>query len=376
MIYLDNSATSYPKPKNVLIGAHNAMIKYSFNSGRGGYRESVNTSRQIFEVRKKVSEFFGVENAENVTFTQNCTYALNTAIKGCARKSGHIIISSLEHNAVARPVHKLYETGKCDYDIFEYSPDTQTVLNRVKSLIKPNTNMIVITGASNVFGVMLPVAEICKLAKENGIRIIVDAAQTAGIIDMKADKMNFDILCAPGHKALYSEMGVGFSVFNCDLIPETIIEGGTGSNSKDLKQPDFLPDRFEAGTLNNSGIISLGSGIDFINSRGINNIFSHEKKLQRFLYEELSGLDDVVLYVDINKAQTVPIISFNYKDYSSEKCANLLAGKNIAVRAGYHCSPLAHRTFKTQQRGTVRLSPGAFTTLRDCENFLNVLKKI
>lgn len=374
MIYFDNSATTNPKPQCVVTAVNNAMKKYSFNSGRGGYDESVETARRIFNVREKLSSLISYL-PENIAFTQNCTTALNMAIKGSVKKGEHIIISSVEHNAVSRPVEALKNKGIISYDIAPYSYDGDVTLNNFKKCINKNTSLIVCTHASNVFGGILPVKELSKLCRDNGIKFIVDGAQSIGILDFNSDYA--DILCCAGHKGLYGPMGTGFMALRDGVSIETIIEGGTGSSSLSLNQPDFTPDRFESGTLNNSSVIGLGAGVDFVASRGCSNIYAKELSLIRYLYKELEKIDGVVLYTPYpQKDIFVPILSFNYKDYQSEHTAALLADKGIALRAGLHCAPLAHMYYKTDARGTVRISPSVFTTPYECEYFLNTLKKL
>lgn len=376
MIYLDNSATTNPKPRAVIGRANTAMIKNSFNSGRGGYKQSVDTAGEIYNTRESLSDFFGFE-PQNICFTPNCTYALNMAIKGSVKKGDHVIISNLEHNAVARPIYKLALDGIITYDIAEFSYDTHECVDNFRRLIRPNTSLIVCLHASNVFGCILPIRKIGKLARENGIKFIVDGAQTAGVVDIDAQRDNIDILCAPGHKGLYGPMGTGFLAVKNGISLDTIIEGGTGSVSAEHAQPDFLPDRFESGTLNNSGIIALGAGVGFVRSHGIDRIYKHETSLINYIYGELRKNNNVILYTSpVQNMNCAPILSFNYGDYSSEKTALLLAEKGIAVRAGYHCAPLAHEAFSTSDRGTVRISPSVFTARRECEIFINYLKKL
>lgn len=376
MIYLDNGATSYPKPRNVLAAASQAMKNLSFNSGRGGYKQSVSAAEKIFNVRNKIGDMFGFE-PQNIAFTKNCTEALNFAIKGSVKKGDHVIISSLEHNAVWRVISKLAKDDVIDFDIADFSYDEDECASNFEKLIKPNTALIVCMSASNVFGVVFPTKKIGAVAVKYNIRFIVDGAQSAGLIPLNANKDHFDILCAPGHKCLFGPMGTGFMAVKEGSVLNTIEEGGTGSNSLEPEQPDFMPDRFEAGTLNNSGIISLGAGIDYIKYRGMENIYNHEMRTARFLYDGIRQNDRAKLYTPRPECyKFAPIISFNYKDYSSEKTAALLADNDIAVRAGYHCSPLAHKFFGTLNRGTVRLCPSVFTSQRDCEVFLNTLKKL
>lgn len=375
MIYFDNAATTYPKPSSVLASAVLAMKKYSFNSGRGGYKESIKAGEMIYSVREKVASMFGFE-PQNVAFTKNCTEALNMAIKGSVKSGDHIIISSLEHNSVSRVAEKLFDDGIIDYDIAKYSyNDDETVAN-FENLIKPNTTLVVCMHSSNAFGVTFPVAKIGKMCKLHGIRFVVDGAQGAGTADINAKRDNIDILCAPGHKCLLGAMGTGFIAVRDGLELSTVEEGGTGSNSMSLKQPDFLPDRLEAGTLNNSGIVSLGKGIDYINSYGTDAIYNHEFSLMQHTYKALENINDVVLYTPFpEQGKTMPIISFNFGDYSSEKTAAILAKNDICTRAGFHCTPLAHKHFGTTDRGTVRISFGMFNTVRDCDALINLVKK-
>lgn len=376
MIYLDNGATSYPKPSNVIHSGITALKRYSFNSGRGGYKQSLKAAEKLFAVRQRVADMFGFE-AQNVAFTKNCTEALNVAIKGSVKKGDHIIISSLEHNAVWRTVNKLREDGIADFDIADFDFDEEVCVSNFERLINNRTTLIVCMSASNVFGVVFPIRKIGALAAKYKIRFIVDGAQSAGLLPINSKSDNIDILCAPGHKCLYGSMGTGFIAVKEGAALNTLLEGGTGSNSLSEKQPDFLPDRLEAGTLNNSGIISLGAGIDFINNTGMNNIYRHELLMSQRLYDYLNSLSDASLYCPRPcENRFAPIVSFNYKDYSSEKVASYLADNGIAVRGGFHCAPLAHRHFSTLNRGTVRLCPSCFTTRQDCEVFFNTLKKL
>lgn len=376
MIYFDNSATSYPKPASVLKQAYYGLKDYSFNSGRGGYVESLKAASAVYDVREKIGNMFGFE-PQNVVFTKNCTEALNMAIKGSVKKGEHIIISSLEHNAVARVVQKLSDIGYASFDIAKYDYDDEVCVNNFECLIKPNTSLIVCMYSSNVFGVTFPIAKIGKLCKEKGIRFVVDGAQGAGNADINAKRDNIDILCSAGHKCLFGSMGTGFMAVANDIMLDTIVEGGTGSSSLDLHQPDFLPDRFESGTLNNSGIISLGAGIDFINKVGLQNLYAHEMKLTSYMYNGLSNIEKVKLYAPYPKMfKSMPIVSFNVDGYTSEAVAEVLAKNKICVRAGYHCAPLAHIHFGTIDSGTVRASVGYFNREYEINNLLNVLKKL
>lgn len=376
MIYFDNAATSYPKPRNVISSVMPSVAKYSFNSGRGGYKQSLACAEMIYDVREKVADFFGF-SPENIVFTKNCTEALNMAIKGSVKKGEHIIISSLEHNSVSRVVNKLQLDGVCTYDVADFSFDDEITLNNFSSLIKPNTSLVVCTHSSNAFGVSLPIAKIGSLCRKNGIRFIVDGAQGAGVADINAKRDNIDILCAPGHKCLYGLMGTGFMAIADGIKLDTLIQGGTGSSSLLLTQPEFSPDRYEAGTLNNVGIISLGRGIDFIRSVGREKIYEAELSLCEYMYDAFSNMDNVTLYTSApRKNKTMPILSFNVNSMPSERTASVLGARGICVRSGYHCSPLAHRHFDTLQGGTVRISVGAFNVKKECITLVDVVKKL
>lgn len=376
MIYFDNAATSYPKPRNVISSVMPSVAKYSFNSGRGGYKQSLACAEMIYDVREKVADFFGF-SPENIVFTKNCTEALNMAIKGSVKKGEHIIISSLEHNSVSRVVNKLQLDGVCTYDVADFSFDDEITLNNFSSLIKPNTSLVVCTHSSNAFGVSLPIVKIGSLCRKNGIRFIVDGAQGAGVADINAKRDNIDILCAPGHKCLYGLMGTGFMAIADGIKLDTLIQGGTGSSSLLLTQPEFSPDRYEAGTLNNVGIISLGRGIDFIRSVGRKKIYEAELSLCEYMYDAFSNMDNVTLYTPApRKNKTMPILSFNVNSMPSERTASVLGARGICVRSGYHCSPLAHRHFDTLQGGTVRISVGAFNVKKECITLVDVVKKL
>ena len=376
MIYFDNSATTYPKPASVLRQAIDALKRYSFNSGRGGYKASLDAAEKIYSVRAEIARLFGFEE-QNIVFTKNCTEALNIAIKGSVKKGEHVIISSLEHNSVYRVVHSLFIEDIIDYDIAPFSFDKEEMLGNIESLIKSNTSTVICTHSSNAFGVSLPIREIGEICKKHNIRFIVDGAQGAGVADINAMRDNIDILCCAGHKSLYGPMGSGFMAFRDGVKIIPMMQGGTGSESLSPIQPEYSPDRFESGTLGNPAIIGLGEGIKFIKNIGLDNIYSHELELTSYLYDELSALDSVELYTPKpEKGRAVPIISFNLGDYSSEKTAQKLSEYNICLRAGYHCAPLAHKTFKTLDRGTVRISPGLFNTYKECYSFMNVVKKL
>lgn len=378
MIYFDNAATTYPKPPEVIKTMSRATVRYGANPGRGGHKMSYLTSEAVYGTRKRVAEFFGTDAPENVIFTKNCTEALNIVIKGLCVPGCRFICSSLDHNAVIRPLEALRRSGTADYDIAPVGKtDDETVAN-FKRLLRSNTRAVICTGASNVFGERLPTAKLARLAHENGTLFILDAAQTAGIVNIDMRRDEIDFLCTAGHKGLYGPMGTGLLVINSDEHLNSLIEGGTGSFSAVLSQPEIYPDRFESGTLNVPGILSLGEGIRFVSDRGVSRIYKSEQGHIADIYKALKNIPNVRLYTDpfSSEKSYVPLLSFNVDGLHSEQTAALLANDNIAVRAGLHCAPSAHKTYGTLREGTVRIAPSIFTKKQDVNLLLTSVVKI
>lgn len=376
MIYLDNAATSFPKPQSVI----NAMCRaqsYGANPGRGGHLLSVRAGQTVYRCREKLAEHFGCKS-ENVAFTCNCTAALNTAIKGVLKKGDHVIISSLEHNSVLRPVHALSEKGIITYSVARVNPfDDNETLRSFLSHINEHTRAIITTHVSNVFGTVLPVEKLCALCKAKGLLFILDGAQSGGSHKIKIEKTGIDILCLPGHKGLLGPMGTGAILFGDGVEIGELTEGGTGSNSLSPYQPVVYPDRLESGTLNLPGIAGLYEGVRYLEKIGGERyVLSHESELIRILCEDLSVIDGVLLYNEMHGGKSTNLISFNLSDLHSEYVASLLDKKGIAVRAGYHCSYLAHKSYNTNEKGCVRVSTGIFTSKKDVKNFVFCLNKI
>lgn len=367
MVYLDNAATTFHKPATVYEAVNNAIKELSANPGRSGHELSMKTSEMVYNTREKTAEYFNAESYENIVFTQNCTMAINLCMRGLFKKDDHIIISDLEHNSVFRTAFDLKKNG-VEVDIFESNNDEEITIKNIYSLIKPNTKGVVCTNGSNVFGIKLPIREIGKLCKSKNLLFIVDAAQTAGVIkiDMKAD--NIDYLCIAPHKGLYTPMGLG--VLITDTKPSPIITGGTGSSSGIVEQPNFLPDKYESGTINVPAISGLSAGIDFVKS---NERFIYQKEMNiiNYIYTELCKMKKIKLY---NKPD-LPVLSFNINNDSSENIASYLNKNNICVRAGLHCAPLAHKKFKTEDRGTVRISASYFNTMNEAKYFVKAVDK-
>lgn len=378
MIYLDNSATSYPKPECVTEAVCNSFYKFGANSGRGAYDMAIDTTEQIYNCRQKVADFFNLDDTAGVIFTYNCTTALNMAIKGLARDNAHYIISDLEHNAVLRPLETLKQKGVCDYSIAKVSIDDYQTLKNFKNKIQNNTVAIICTGASNVFGIMPPYKMLSNLAHKNNLLFIMDCSQIAGIVPIDVKRDGIDVLCCAGHKGLMGPTGTGLMILNNDIQLDSLIEGGTGSNSVSAIQPDILPDKFESGTPNVQGIIGLSSAIDFIKKKNLNKIYEHEISLLRYLSFNLKKMEKVILYTDFynDKQHLAPILSFNIKGMHSEEVAERLSAVGICVRAGLHCAPLAHEKFGTIETGAVRISPSIFTQKNHMDFLINSVIKI
>ena len=377
MIYLDNSATSFPKPREVQEKMNECMKKYCANPGRSGHRMSMKISEEVYLCREKISEMFNVKSPNNVIFTSNTTHALNLAIKGVLKRGGHVIFTSMEHNSVVRPVYKLSETKGVEYSIASANIYGYVNPETVKSLIRPDTQLIVCIHASNVCGTLNPIGEIGKVAKEYNIPFLVDAAQSGGVVPVDMERDNISLLALAGHKALYGPMGTGVLCVGEGIDMSTLMEGGTGSNSSDPRQPEEFPDKYESGTLNALGICGLSKGIDFINRIGIETIYNHDMMLTKTLLEDLSAIKGVNIHGYLTCADRLGVVSLTIDGADCVDVGNILDEKyDIAVRSGYHCSYLAHSTIGTRHSGTVRISVGAFNSIKDVKMVAHAINQI
>lgn len=377
MIYFDNGATTFPKPENV-IRAVNLTLRSGANPGRSGHRMSLAASKIIYDCRVNCAKLFDLESPESIIFTLNCTSALNTVIKGVLKKGDHAVISSLEHNAVLRPIEFLKSNG-VEYSIADCVPyNDEETINNFRNAIKDNTRLVICTHASNVFGLKLPVERIAALCRIYGILFCVDAAQSAGVIPISMRESCIDFLCTSGHKGLYGPMGTGILAVNTEQTPDSLIQGGTGSMSASRSQPDVLPDKYESGTPNLSGIAGLNEGVKFVLSKNPMRIWKSETSHVCRLYDRLSRTKGVILYTRRPDIQhSVPVISFNIEGFDSEQSASILNDKfAIAVRAGLHCAPLAHEFFHTDEIGTVRVVMSAYTDNRQIDYLADSIRKI
>ncbi|MBE6879324.1 MAG: aminotransferase class V-fold PLP-dependent enzyme [Ruminococcaceae bacterium] len=374
MIYFDNAATTYPKPLAVVKAAETALLDYGANPGRAGHRLSAMTSLKVYETREKCADFFGAD-AENTIFTLNCTEAINFALKGVVEKTGfcHVITTDLEHNSVIRPLERLALQRKVVYSVADSGNSDEELIRSVSSLIRKNTKVIIMTAGCNVNGRITPVKSIASVAKRYGVCLIVDMAQAAGILPLTLQD-GINIICAPGHKGLYGPMGTGILCTDGKYPLTSLIEGGTGSNSLEINQPSFLPDMLESGTINTSGVIALSKGIDFIKSKGMDNIRRHEDMLCDTFIKLASRLSDIVIYRN-EKQSYLPVVAFNVKGRDSSEVARFLSDKGIYLRAGYHCNFLAHRKLGTDKSGALRFAPSAFNTKNDVIRFVKVLSE-
>lgn len=369
MIYLDNSATTYPKPQGVRQAMHRALVEYGANPGRSGYGMCLRTTQAVYECRKLAADFFGAAGPECILFQPSCTQALNLVLKGALKAGDHVVVSDLEHNAVMRPLTALASRGTT-YTVAKVVPgDNDATLESFRKALGPKTKLVVCTMASNVFGIRVPVERITALAHQYGVKVCVDAAQGAGLIPIHIGESGIDYLCCAGHKGLYGPMGTGLLVLRePEELLGTLVEGGTGTQSRNLQQPEEVPERYESGTQNVPGILGLGSGIEFVRRRGPERICREELQKLRYLHGRLSKMGKVTLYTSPpEEPWFVPVLSFNLDGVPSERTGEFLAKGGIAVRCGLHCAPLAHEKLGTLETGTVRVSPSVFTRKEDMD---------
>ncbi|MDP4108525.1 MAG: aminotransferase class V-fold PLP-dependent enzyme [Bacillota bacterium] len=375
MIYFDNAATSLRKPDKVY-KAFSDAIKSAANPGRGSYPPSMKAAEIVYSCREEAARFFHLSEPERIIFTHNTTHALNLAIKGVMADGGHCVISGYEHNSVARPIEAMAENGIITYSVADaplFKP--QEMVRAFASRITGQTKYFIVNHVSNVFGYMLPIYELNEVCEQNGIGMVLDAAQSAGILPIDYERLTAcEYICMPGHKGLYGPQGTGILICLKDKKHKTIIEGGTGSVSNDLRQPTFLPDRFESGTMNVPGIAGLTEGIRFVKKTGMEAIRAHEQNLLKYVKEGLSVIPGVELFAADAAVHQTGVLSFRARK-SCEEIADALSKSGICVRAGLHCAPYAHKNAGTFGTGTVRVSFSYFNTIGEAEKFLIEIKK-
>ena len=378
-IYLDNASTSFPKPKEVLDSINNFMINLGGNSGRGSSSSSLKSSHVTYNCREAVAQFFNFNKSENVIFTNNITSSLNILLNSIVQEGWHVITSTMEHNSVLRPLFKLKEERNIELTVVQADNNGFVAAADIDNAIKDNTKLVILSQASNVIGNIQPLKEIGELCRKKSIYFIIDTAQSAGGINVDFKELNCNALAFTGHKGLLGPQGIGGFIIDDDLndIAKPVFVGGTGSMSYSLVQPDFLPDKFESGTLNTPGIAGLYSAINFINKETINAIHTKEMYLSRLLLDDLNNMDYVTLYGPNTTINRLSTFSINLNDMNSNEFSYYLDSKyNIITRTGLHCAPLAHKTIGTENMGTVRISIGYFNTVEDIKSLIDAIYHI
>lgn len=382
MIYLDNGATSFPKPESMINKMYECMKSYCGNPGRSGHKMAMKTGQEIYNTRKELAGLFNIDDASRIVFTLNTTEALNLAIKGILKNGDHVITTSMEHNSVIRPLTEIEKIG-VEVSILKNYSDGSFPMDSLNKTIKSNTKLIVCTHASNVTGTIMPIEEIGKIAKEKNILFMVDGAQSVGVLNLDVKAMNIDILAFPGHKGLLGPLGTGGLYVREGIYLKPLKEGGTGTASKDLRQPWEFPEGYEAGTLNAPGIIGLGESIKFVKKVGLNKIREHEEKLVFRMEEGLLNLNDmfkskrISLYGPWDVHRKTGIVLFSIDGYNCEEIVDRLSREfNIATRGGFHCAGLAHKTIGTYDTGAVRISVGPFNSAKEIDYTINAIRKL
>jgi len=374
MIYLDNAATSFPKPEETIEHLTRFVTTVGGNPGRSGHKLSVEAARIIFEAREKLAEFIHGKRSERLIFTANGTESLNLAILGLLDENDHVITTSLEHNSVMRPLMHLKERHGVEYTVIQCGPDGCLDIEALARAMRKNTKAVIINHGSNVIGTTQPLREI-KQAIGN-VTLITDACQTIGSVPIDIDRDNIDVLCFSCHKSLLGIQGLGAIYIREGINPRPLKLGGTGSRSESIEHPDFLPDRYECGTPNTPAIASLLGGLTFIEKQGLGRIAARKNALREKLVQGLSGIEHAIVYGCRTNETNAPVISFNLKNKLPSEVGYELNQREIYVRVGLTCAPMAHKTIGTFPAGTVRVSPGYFTTDAEIDHFLEELQHI
>lgn len=368
MIYFDNAATSFPKPKCVVDALNNCVRKYCGNPGRSSHKLSLKAADAIYSTREEIASLLGGVDAENIVFTYNATYALNIAIKSLINTNCHVLTSDFEHNSVIRPLESLKRRIGIDYDRFDSDAE---ISSSIESKIRDDTEAIISSVISNVDGRFVSPKILYDISKVKKLILILDASQAIGHTDIDVTKTPCDALCAPGHKSLFGIQGCGFIYFKSKQRLESFIEGGSGVDSLSPDMPLLLPEGYEAGTLSTPAIVSLGKGVEFVKSVGIQNINQKITFLTDYTMDLLQEIPKIKLYKGQNG-----IISFNINEIPSSLIAQKLDKFNICTRAGLHCAPTIHKKLGTINQGTVRISFSYFNTTDEIDSFFIHLRKI
>jgi len=378
IIYFDNAATSWPKPPEVNKAMQKYLKKIGANPGRSGHHLSVEAARVIYDTREKLAQLFNITDPLQIVMTKNATEGLNISVSGLLKSGDHVITSSMEHNSVMRPLRVMERRG-VELTVIPCDPEGLIDPAHVNGAVKKNTRAIFMTHASNVTGTVMPVADIGRIARECGLVFCVDAAQTAGCHPIDVKEMNIDLLAFTGHKSLFGPSGTGGLYIREGLEKriEPLCVGGTGSRSEVEEHPDFMPDRYEAGTPNTVGVAGLQAGIDFVLSEGIDQIKRKEEELVKIFTEGIKGLAGVTLYGQAGTQKRTPVVSFNIAGMDPAAVALELDDRfNIMARSGIHCAPSAHKTIGTYPQGTVRFSFSYFNTQEQIAKAIDAIYQI
>ena len=374
-IYFDNAATSHPTPYCVVQAVKRALTEANANPGRSGHRAAIEAGRIVLDCRERLATLLGAGDAMRVVHCFNCTDALNLAIKGSLHVGDHVVATCLEHNSVLRVLYALAQRGRITLTLVSPGPDGFVDPEDVRGALTPATALIVCTHASNVTGAIQPVAAIGQVAKAAGVRSLIDGAQALGGMPGDVKALGCDLYAFPGHKSLLGPQGTGGLYIAGGIRLNPLREGGTGTDSNSLLQPETLPERYESGTVNLPGIAGLAAGCEYVASR-LSQIMMQERELTQALYEGLNAMDGVTLYSPAQEAGRAGIVCFNVGDLPSAQAADALARRDIAVRGGLHCAPEAHRFLGTLRRGAVRASIGHANTFEEVERFLQAVRAL
>ena len=371
MIYLDNAATSWPKPECVPTAVSDAMRKFGGNPGRGGHKLALTAGELLYEVRERTASFFGCDDPFHVSFTQNITMAINLVLKGFLCPGDHVLVSPMEHNAVMRPLTAM----GISFSIIPGDSSGKVKLSEIQSLIRKNTRLIIICHESNVNGIVQPLREIGQIARTNGLFLLADCAQSAGHLLIDLEKDCIDFLCFTGHKGLFGPTGTGGVLFGSSVDVQQIsplLQGGTGSLSESFDQPDFLPDRFESGTQNVCGLAGLNAGLKWIEQQGLQSLSKQSKRFIARLHEELSSIQGIHCYYGDGQVLSITI---DHVD-NGTAAAELEERWGIMTRIGLHCAPLAHKTLGTFPDGTIRFAVSPFNNEEEIETCIRACRTL
>lgn len=377
IIYLDNAATSWPKPPAVWEAMERNMRESAANPGRGSHAMAVKASRVLFETRKRLARLFRIGNPNDIAFTLNTTHALNLAIQGLLKSGDHVITTTLEHNSVRRPLEALKRRLGIDVTYIPTDPQGMVDIKAIENAITSRTKLIAVTHSSNLLGSILPIEAIGEIARRRGVKLLVDAAQSAGVLPIDVEAMGIDLLAFPGHKGLMGPQGTGGLYIHPNLELEPLMQGGTGSKSEAPEQPNVRPDRYEAGTQNTVGLAGLSEGVNYILKETTQAIHAKEQGMTFELMEGLQRIPGITLLGPTIGEERTAIVAFLLEGVDPSEMAFLLDQQfNIAVRAGFHCTPLGHETAGSFETGAVRASPGYFTEKSEIVSMINAVSEI